>query len=138
MKWLSFTKLFLCVRQVPFARYVAMNKVEKIKRYHIARVYRRDNPAMTRGRYREFYQCVSKINSLLPFSIFLIIPIYSILRSYCYQNIFFNTHWLMVFVFSFVLGLRRSRTIRPTDTRCWMCQNCGWNFIETWIRGFCY
>lgn len=28
-----------------------------IKRYHIAKVYRRDNPAMTRGRYREFYQC---------------------------------------------------------------------------------
>eukprot|EP00057_Strongylocentrotus_purpuratus_P021771 XP_011676245.1 PREDICTED: histidine--tRNA ligase, cytoplasmic-like isoform X2 [Strongylocentrotus purpuratus] len=42
---------------VPFARYVAMNKIAKIKRYHIAKVYRRDNPAMTRGRYREFYQC---------------------------------------------------------------------------------
>jgi len=42
---------------VPFARYVAMNKIDKIKRYHIARVYRRDNPAMTKGRYREFYQC---------------------------------------------------------------------------------
>ncbi|EDO41764.1 predicted protein [Nematostella vectensis] len=42
---------------VPFARYVAMNKIDKIKRYHIAKVYRRDNPAMTRGRYREFYQC---------------------------------------------------------------------------------
>lgn len=42
---------------VPFARYVAMNKITNIKRYHIARVYRRDNPAMTRGRYREFYQC---------------------------------------------------------------------------------
>jgi len=42
---------------VPFARYVAMNKIEKIKRYHIARVYRRDQPAMTKGRYREFYQC---------------------------------------------------------------------------------
>ncbi|MCL4123835.1 UNVERIFIED_CONTAM: hypothetical protein GTU68_017456 [Idotea baltica] len=42
---------------VPFARYVAMNKIANIKRYHIARVYRRDNPAMTRGRYREFYQC---------------------------------------------------------------------------------
>ena len=33
-----------------------MNKIDKIKRYHIARVYRRDNPAMTKGRYREFYQ----------------------------------------------------------------------------------
>ncbi|XP_067900185.1 histidine--tRNA ligase, cytoplasmic-like [Heterodontus francisci] len=42
---------------VPFARYLAMNKMTNIKRYHIAKVYRRDNPAMTRGRYREFYQC---------------------------------------------------------------------------------
>lgn len=42
---------------VPFARYLAMNKITNIKRYHIAKVYRRDNPAMTRGRYREFYQC---------------------------------------------------------------------------------
>ncbi|XP_065670680.1 histidine--tRNA ligase, cytoplasmic isoform X4 [Hydra vulgaris] len=42
---------------VPFARFVAMNKIDKIKRYHIAKVYRRDNPAMTKGRYREFYQC---------------------------------------------------------------------------------
>ncbi|XP_045120782.1 histidine--tRNA ligase, cytoplasmic-like isoform X1 [Portunus trituberculatus] len=42
---------------VPFARYVAMNKIDNIKRYHVARVYRRDSPAMTRGRYREFYQC---------------------------------------------------------------------------------
>eukprot|EP00038_Savillea_parva_P018243 m.22762 g.22762 ORF g.22762 m.22762 type:complete len:563 (-) comp4026_c0_seq1:129-1817(-) len=42
---------------VPFARYVAQNRIDKIKRYHIARVYRRDQPAMNRGRYREFYQC---------------------------------------------------------------------------------
>ncbi|XP_039281025.1 histidine--tRNA ligase isoform X2 [Nilaparvata lugens] len=42
---------------VPFARYVAMNKISSIKRYHIARVYRRDNPSMQKGRYREFYQC---------------------------------------------------------------------------------
>ncbi|CAB3406135.1 unnamed protein product [Caenorhabditis bovis] len=42
---------------VPFARYLAMNKVTNIKRYHIAKVYRRDQPVMTRGRYREFYQC---------------------------------------------------------------------------------
>nr|CAB3251815.1 histidine--tRNA ligase, cytoplasmic-like [Phallusia mammillata] len=42
---------------VPFARYMAMTKSQNIKRYHIAKVYRRDNPAMTRGRYREFYQC---------------------------------------------------------------------------------
>ncbi|KAG7484913.1 hypothetical protein MATL_G00055080 [Megalops atlanticus] len=42
---------------VPFARYLAMNKITNIRRYHIAKVYRRDNPAMTRGRFREFYQC---------------------------------------------------------------------------------
>lgn len=42
---------------VPLARYLACNKITNIKRYHIAKVYRRDNPAMTRGRYREFYQC---------------------------------------------------------------------------------
>lgn len=51
--------------KVPFARYLAMNKVKAMKRYHIARVYRRDNPAMTKGRYREFYQCVSQPASLL-------------------------------------------------------------------------
>lgn len=42
---------------VPLARYIAMGKVSNIKRYHIAKVYRRDNPAMTKGRYREFFQC---------------------------------------------------------------------------------
>lgn len=45
---------------VPFARFLAMNtaQYQKIKRYHIAKVYRRDNPAMNKGRMREFYQCV--------------------------------------------------------------------------------
>ncbi|OAD56476.1 Histidine--tRNA ligase, cytoplasmic [Eufriesea mexicana] len=42
---------------VPFARYLAMGKISSIKRFHIAKVYRRDNPATTKGRYREFYQC---------------------------------------------------------------------------------
>ncbi|KNC79393.1 histidyl-tRNA synthetase, cytoplasmic [Sphaeroforma arctica JP610] len=42
---------------VPFARYLAMNKTKQMKRYHIAKVYRRDTPAMSKGRYREFYQC---------------------------------------------------------------------------------
>ncbi|SJX66331.1 probable HTS1-histidine--tRNA ligase, mitochondrial [Sporisorium reilianum f. sp. reilianum] len=44
---------------VPFARFVAMNPSEygNIKRYHIAKVYRRDQPAMSKGRFREFYQC---------------------------------------------------------------------------------
>ncbi|EGS19154.1 histidyl-tRNA synthetase-like protein [Thermochaetoides thermophila DSM 1495] len=43
---------------VPFARYLAMNKdISQIKRYHIAKVYRRDQPAVKKGRMREFYQC---------------------------------------------------------------------------------
>ena len=42
---------------VPFARYLALNNVQTIKRYHIARVYRRDQPQAARGRFREFFQC---------------------------------------------------------------------------------
>lgn len=42
---------------VPFARYLAMTSVQSIKRYHIAKVYRRDNPSVKKGRMREFYQC---------------------------------------------------------------------------------
>ena len=42
---------------MPFARYVAQHAITNMKRYHIAKVYRRDQPQMTRGRFREFYQC---------------------------------------------------------------------------------
>ncbi|KAJ2996710.1 Cytoplasmic and mitochondrial histidine tRNA synthetase [Globomyces sp. JEL0801] len=43
---------------VPFSRFLAMNKdYQNIKRYHIAKVYRRDNPSINQGRLREFYQC---------------------------------------------------------------------------------
>ncbi|WVF65798.1 hypothetical protein IAT40_000535 [Kwoniella sp. CBS 6097] len=42
---------------VPFARYVAMNGLTSMRRYHIGKVYRRDQPVMTKGRMREFYQC---------------------------------------------------------------------------------
>jgi histidyl-tRNA synthetase len=56
---------------VPFARWLAMNRdVQQIKRYHIAKVYRRDQPAMTKGRMREFYQCdfdiAGSYDSMLP------------------------------------------------------------------------
>lgn len=41
---------------VPFARYLACHKsVSSMRRYHIAKVYRRDKPAA--DRFREFYQC---------------------------------------------------------------------------------
>ena len=42
---------------VPFARFMAVHNLPSIKRYHIGKVYRRDNPQMSRGRFREFYQC---------------------------------------------------------------------------------
>jgi histidyl-tRNA synthetase len=42
---------------VPFARYVAMNRLLKWKRFQIGKVYRRDQPQIKRGRFREFYQC---------------------------------------------------------------------------------
>ncbi|KAL6750380.1 hypothetical protein V8C86DRAFT_855743 [Haematococcus lacustris] len=42
---------------VPFARYVAVNGIGNIKRFHIGKVYRRDQPQMNRGRFREFFQC---------------------------------------------------------------------------------
>ena len=38
---------------VPFARFMAMNTdIKKIKRFHIGKVYRRDQPATSRGRFR--------------------------------------------------------------------------------------
>ena len=42
---------------VPFARFCASNKITNIRRFHIGKVYRRDQPIMTKGRFREFYQC---------------------------------------------------------------------------------
>lgn len=42
---------------VPFARFLALNSVGNIKRFHIGKVYRRDQPQLSKGRYREFYQC---------------------------------------------------------------------------------
>lgn len=42
---------------VPFARYLGQNKIQTMTRYQIAEVYRRDNPSITKGRFREFYQC---------------------------------------------------------------------------------
>jgi histidyl-tRNA synthetase len=48
---------------VPFARFLAMNKdIQNIKRYHVAKVYRRDQPSVAKGRMREFYQCVCAPN----------------------------------------------------------------------------
>ena len=42
---------------VPFSRYCALHNCGNIKRYHVGKVYRRDQPQMNRGRFREFFQC---------------------------------------------------------------------------------
>jgi histidyl-tRNA synthetase len=42
---------------VPFARWLAMSDKRQIKRFQAGKVYRRDQPAIERGRMREFYQC---------------------------------------------------------------------------------
>ncbi|KRX07061.1 Anticodon-binding [Pseudocohnilembus persalinus] len=42
---------------VPFARFMAMQNKLSIKRYQMQKVYRRDQPNIQKGRYREFNQC---------------------------------------------------------------------------------
>lgn len=42
---------------VSFARYLAKNKIQKIKRFQIGKVFRRDQPSVAKGRLREFIQC---------------------------------------------------------------------------------
>lgn len=42
---------------VSLARYIATRRVRRLKRYQVGKVFRRDQPAVTRGRFREFYQC---------------------------------------------------------------------------------
>jgi histidyl-tRNA synthetase len=61
--------------------------VQSIKRYHIAKVYRRDQPAMTKGRMREFYQCDFDIAGLYD----PMIPDAEILRIAC--EIFDELGW---------------------------------------------
>jgi histidyl-tRNA synthetase len=41
---------------VPFIRYIKENKIDKMRRYAIGKVYRRDQPNESSGRLREFYQ----------------------------------------------------------------------------------
>ncbi|CAD8114236.1 unnamed protein product [Paramecium primaurelia] len=42
---------------VPFARYIATHGYKRLKRYHVGKVYRRENPSISYGRFREFFQC---------------------------------------------------------------------------------
>lgn len=44
--------------------------IQKIKRFHIGKVYRRDQPTINKGRFREFYQCdfdiAGKYDAMIP------------------------------------------------------------------------
>ena len=42
---------------LPFARYITMNNLKHFRRYQVGKVYRKDDPQISKGRYREFYQC---------------------------------------------------------------------------------
>jgi histidyl-tRNA synthetase len=51
-------KLFLRYDQtLPLCRYAVMNSIKQGKFYQIGRVYRKDDPQVSKGRFREFYQC---------------------------------------------------------------------------------
>lgn len=41
---------------IPGVRFVANNGLKLFKRYQVGKVYRRDHPQISKGRYREFYQ----------------------------------------------------------------------------------
>lgn len=41
---------------VPFSRYLCINKTQKLRKYQIGNVFRRDNPSFKTGRLREFIQ----------------------------------------------------------------------------------
>lgn len=55
---------------VPFARYVAEHNITNMKKYQVGKVYRRDNPSIAQGRYREFIQFdadfVGNYDSMVP------------------------------------------------------------------------
>jgi histidyl-tRNA synthetase len=41
---------------VPLSRYIASRGIESLRRFQIGKVFRKENPEIERGRYREFYQ----------------------------------------------------------------------------------
>jgi histidyl-tRNA synthetase len=57
-------------KQVPLARYLAMTGSSNTaaKLWQIGKVYRRDNPVMSKGRMREFTQAVRSFTSYIRFT----------------------------------------------------------------------
>ena len=81
-----------------------MYGIKQMKRYHIAQVYRRDNPAMTKGRFREFYQCVSQISLERPV----------ILHNYTFSLEGFWYCW----------------KLWHNASRFWVFKSVGWNLVR--------
>jgi len=67
---------------LPLARYVANKGLVGIRAYRFGKVYRKDNPQIERGRYREFYQCDFDIVGEDPTGIVYEYEILSLLRMY--------------------------------------------------------
>ncbi len=75
---------------IPFIRYLKENNIKKIKRYSIGKVYRRDNPNISNGRYREFYQAdfdiIGENNDSMLVEATIIKMITEILSSFNFNN----------------------------------------------------
>lgn len=76
---------------VPMCRYVAEHKLSRFIRHQLQKVYRRDNPRMTLGRFREFYQCDLDIagsysKMIVDAEIFTILGL--ILETLCFSSLF--------------------------------------------------
>lgn len=84
---------------VPLSRYLAMNGAINTtsKLWQVGKVYRRDNPVMSKGRMREFSQAV------MPLPIFL-------------KSVSHAKHMYFLLLFSFI-GFRHCRCMGPHDPR---------------------
>lgn len=55
---------------VPLMRYIVNNKIDRMKRFQVGTVFRRDNPNPISGRFREFYQAdydiIGEYDHLIP------------------------------------------------------------------------
>ena len=94
---------------VPFSRYVVNNAINNFKRYQIGKVYRRDEPQISKGRYREFYQADFDIIGTDNKSMFqdteIILLISDILNSVLGENTFkiiINSRSLLFDVLKFI------------------------------------
>jgi histidyl-tRNA synthetase len=90
---------------VPFARFCASNNITNIKKYQIGKVYRRENPSINQGRYREFFQCDFDITGNYP----IMIPDAEILKILTEILDIFNLNYTIKInhrkILSFILNL---------------------------------